>query len=113
MTASEVATIGAVVTVLVQIVKRAAPDDEGGYGIYIAGAVSFLAVLLWVLSGATFPPNRTDLWAIFSGFVSVFATASGLHAISTTSTTSPPRRRRADAAPAGDRPAARGRKLRG
>lgn len=91
MNASEVVTIGATVMVLTQIVKRAVPHD--GYSIYIAGGVSLLAVLIWVVSGINFPPARTDLWAIFSGWVSVFATAAGLHSAANVATSELAKRR--------------------
>lgn len=86
MTAAEVATIGAVVLTLTQILKKALPGE--GYGIYIAGGVSLIAVLLFVASGSVWPPDRTDIWSTFAGFVAVFATAAGLHSISTTATVS-------------------------
>lgn len=79
MTAYEVAAIGAVVMTLSQIIKRALPGE--GYGIYIAGGISLICVLAYVASAAQFPPNRTDIWALFSGWVTVFATASGLHSL--------------------------------
>lgn len=97
MTAAEVATIGATVMVLVQILKKAIPGE--GYGVYIAGGVSLVSVLLYVASGSVWPPDRTDIWATFAGFVAVFATAAGLHSISTTATVSSPRRRKPEPEP--------------
>ena len=81
MNASEVATVGAMVTVLTQILKRALPGE--GYSVYIAGAASLLVVGVWVVSGSQWPPARVDLWALFSGWLAVFATAAGIHGIST------------------------------
>lgn len=83
MTAAEVATIGAVVTTLTQIIKQTPLGAREGWGIYIAGVVSLLCVLAWVASATYWPPARTDLWALFSGWVTVFATAAGIHSIST------------------------------
>ena len=91
MSASEVATIGAVVMVLVQIIKRAVPRDD--WGVYIAGGVSFIVVLLYISSAAQFPPVRTDLWALFAGWVSVFAGAAGLHAVANVATSEAGKRR--------------------
>lgn len=84
MTAAEVATISVVVTAIVQVLKKALPGS--GYGIYLAAIVSLVAVAAWVASGVTWPPARTDLWAFFSGWASVFATAAGVYSISTTQT---------------------------
>ena len=89
MTAAEVATIGATVTVLVQILKKAIPGE--GYGIYLAGGVSLAATLVYIASGTIWPPERTDIWSMFAGFVAVFATSAGLYSISTTPTTTPAR----------------------
>lgn len=96
MTAYEVATIGATVMVLVQILKRALPGE--GYGIYIAGAVSLVCVVIYIASAAQFPPARTDIWALFTGWVSVFATASGLHAVANVPATRAERIRKVKAA---------------
>lgn len=79
MDATAVATIGGVVMVLTQIVKRALPGDWDAWGPHIAAVLALLGVCIWVYSAPTFPPQRTDTWAIFAGWVSVFATAVGLY----------------------------------
>jgi hypothetical protein len=92
MSAAEIAAIGAVVMTLTQILKRAVPGE--GYGIYLAGGTSLVCVLVYVASAAEFPPNRTDLWTLFSGWVTVFATAAGLHSVANVPTTRAERVRR-------------------
>ena len=79
MDAAAVATIGALVTTLTQIVKRSLPGDWDPYGPLIAAVLSILGVSLWVYSAPTFPPQRTDVWAIGAGWVAVFATAVGIY----------------------------------
>jgi len=79
MDATAVATIGGVVMVLTQIFKRALPGDWDAWGPHIAAILALGGVALWVYSAPTFPPQRTDTWAIFAGWVSVFATAVGLY----------------------------------
>jgi hypothetical protein len=79
MDAAAVATIGSVVMVLVQIVKRATPDRYSACGVQICAALSIVGVLLWVVSAPVFPPARTDLFTLFAGWISVFATATGLY----------------------------------
>ena len=90
MTPTDIATIGATVTVLVQIAKRALPGE--GYGVYLAGLFSLLATLLWVVSADGYPPGRVEVWSIFAGFVTVFSTAAGIYSVATMPTASPPRR---------------------
>lgn len=80
MDAQAVATVGAVVTVLTQVLKKALPGER--LGPYVAGAVSFVCVLLWVVSDASWPPKQTDIWSIFSGWVAVFATSAGIYSLS-------------------------------
>lgn len=78
MDAAAVATIGALVTTLTQITKRSLPGDFDCWGPLIAATYSLLGVLLWVVSAPSFPPLRTDIWAIGAGWVSVFSTAVGI-----------------------------------
>jgi hypothetical protein len=85
MGASEILTIATVVTLLTQIVKRTIPGDVS-YGVYISGGISLLAVLIWVASGVHWPPDRTDLWSLFSGWATVWGMAAGIHGISTSPT---------------------------
>lgn len=77
--AAAVAAIGATVTVLTQVVKRTLPGNWEVYGPIIAAGFSLAGVALWVLSAPTFPPARTDIWVIVSGWVAVFATSAGLY----------------------------------
>lgn len=79
MDASAVATIGAVVMTLTQIVKRALPGNWDACGTLIAAVLAMMGVLLWVASAPDFPPERTSIFPIFAAWVSIFATATGLY----------------------------------
>jgi hypothetical protein len=79
MDATAVATIGALVTTLSQIVKRSIPGNADAYGPLIAAVLSAGGVALWVYSAPTFPPERTDVWAIGAGWVAVFAASVGIY----------------------------------
>lgn len=79
MDAAAVATVGALTTAVVQILKRSLPGDWDCYGPLFAAVVSLLGVLLWVYSAPQFPPARTDVWPIAAGWVSVFATSVGVY----------------------------------
>jgi len=83
MTAQDVATISAMVVALVQVTKRSWPGNIDTYAPLIAVVYSALGVTLWVVSAPSgFPPARTDLWAIGSGFVSVLGAATGFYELS-------------------------------
>lgn len=73
----DIVTIGATVTLLTQVVKRSLPTDTAGP--HVVAILSFVAVMMWVLSAPEWPPNRTALWPIFTGWVSIWATASGIY----------------------------------
>lgn len=79
MDAAAVATIGALVTTLSQIVKRSLPGNWDAYGPLIAAFLSLVGVALWVYSAPTFPPARTDIWAIGAGWVAVFSSSVGIY----------------------------------
>lgn len=79
MDAAAVATIGALVTALCQVVKRTAPGNIDAYGPLIAAVLSAVGVTLWVVSAPTFPPARTDIWTIGVGWVAVFTSAVGIY----------------------------------
>lgn len=79
MDAAAVATIGALTTAVVQIIKRSLPGDWDCYGPLFAAIVSLLGVLLWVYSAPQFPPARTDVWPIAAGWVSVFTSSVGVY----------------------------------
>jgi hypothetical protein len=73
----DIVTIGATVSLLTQVVKRSIPKD--GQGPHIVALLSFVAVMMWVASSPLFPPDRTMLWSVFTGWVSIWATASGIY----------------------------------
>ena len=73
----DIVTIGATVTLLTQVVKRSLPTDAAGP--HVVALLSFVAVVMWVLSAPVFPPDRTAIWTIFTGWVSIWATASGIY----------------------------------
>lgn len=79
MDAQAVATIGASVAILTQIIKRSVPGDIDAHGPLIAAVLALLGVALWVYSAPVFPPARTDAWTIGAGWVSVFASAVGVY----------------------------------
>ena len=79
MDAAAVATIGALTTAVVQIIKRSLPGDWDCYGPLFAAIVSLLGVLLWVYSAPQFPPARTYVWPIAAGWVSVFTSSVGVY----------------------------------
>lgn len=84
ITSEDAIAIAATVTILTQIIKRILPSDGGGP--YIAGILSFIAVILWVISAPVFPPERTQIYSIFANWVSVYATSVGIYATSTMAT---------------------------
>ena len=85
MSTEELISISIVVSLVTQLIKRGIPGDIG-YGVYVSGGVSLVAVLLWVVSGNSWPPARTDLWDFFSGWATVWGMAAGIHGLSTAPT---------------------------
>lgn len=77
MTPEDIVSIGATVTLVTQIAKRGLPKD--GSGPILVALFSFVAVVLWLISGPVFPPDRTMIWSVFTGWVSIWATASGIY----------------------------------
>lgn len=77
MDSEAIVTIGATVTLLTQVVKRSLPAD--GAGPHVVALLSFVAVVLWVISAPVFPPDRTAIWTIFTGWVSIWGTAIGVY----------------------------------
>lgn len=77
MTPEDIVTIGATVTLLTQVVKRSLPTDAAGP--HVVAILSFAAVVMWVLSAPAWPPDRTALWPIFTGWVSIWVAASGIY----------------------------------
>lgn len=73
----DIVTIGATVTLLTQIVKRAMPKD--GNGPLIVALLSLIATVMWIVSAPVFPPDRTHIWTLFTGWASIWATASGIY----------------------------------
>jgi uncharacterized membrane protein len=79
MDAAAVATIGALVTALCQVVKRTVPGNIDAYGPLIAAVLAAIGVTLWVVSAPVFPPARTDIWTIGAGWVAVFTSSVGIY----------------------------------
>lgn len=72
--------IGTAVMLLVEISKTLmTPYHAKRLGPYLALAFSFAATLVYVISAPVFPPMRTDLWAIFMGWLMVLATSVGVY----------------------------------
>lgn len=77
MSHEDTIAISATVTLLTQVVKRVLPDDD--HGPLIVTMLSLLAIVLWVVSGPIFPPDRTHIWTIFTGWAVIWAEAIGLY----------------------------------
>lgn len=74
------AAIGLAVTILTEVSKTLMPSDTAKrLAPYLALVFSFLATVVYVLSMPTFPPLRTDLWALFMGWLTVYVTAVGAY----------------------------------
>lgn len=69
--------IAATVTLLTQVIKREMPGD--GYGPLIVTLLSLVAIGLWLVSGPIFPPDRTQIWTIFTGWAVIWSEAIGLY----------------------------------
>lgn len=94
MDAAVVATIAATVTALTQVIKKSVPGDLHNWGPLIAAVLAALGVALWVISAPTFPPARTDVWAIASAWVAVFFAAVGAYETAKMVTATPSLRNR-------------------
>ncbi len=77
MSQEDIVAIGAAVTAVTQIIKRSLPGD--GQGPAIVALLSFVAVVIWILSAPVFPPDRTQLWSLFTGWIAVWVAASGIY----------------------------------
>lgn len=69
--------IAATVTLLTQVIKRELPGN--GYGPLVVTLLSLLAIGLWIVSGPIFPPDRTQIWTIFTGWAVIWSEAIGLY----------------------------------
>lgn len=75
MNADAVVAVSAAVVALTQLSKWAGLRDTWGPLAVIL--LSGLGVLVWLVGGEQWPPARTDIWPIFSGWVAVTLTAAG------------------------------------
>lgn len=75
MNAENIVAVSAAVVALVQLVKWAGLPDRWGPLIVIA--FSGLGTFIWLGSSATWPPVRTDIWPLFTGWVTVTLTSAG------------------------------------
>lgn len=72
--------IGAAVMLLVQVSKTMMPKEMAKSAApYLALVFSLLATVVYVISMPMFPPSRLDIWALFMGWLMVFATATGVY----------------------------------
>lgn len=72
--------IGSAVAVMVEISKTLMPKDKAKtFGPYLVLAFSLIATTIYVLSMPQFPPMRTDLWALFMGWLTTTVTAIGTY----------------------------------
>lgn len=72
--------IGTAISLLVEISKTMMPEDKAKrLGPYLVLAYSLVATLVYVVSMPVFPPMRTDIWALFMGWLTVAATAIGVY----------------------------------
>lgn len=74
MDATAVLTVGAAVTVLTQIVKWSALPNR--FAPYVVMVLALLGVGVWAVSSGSF--DRTTLWDLFAGWISVTAAAAGV-----------------------------------
>jgi hypothetical protein len=76
MSAESIVAISAAVTALVQLTKWAGLRDQWGPVIVIL--FSGIGVAIWLASQPAWPPVRTDIWAIFAGWISVALSSAGI-----------------------------------
>jgi len=68
--------VSAAVVALVQLAKWAGLRDSWGPLAVIA--LSVAGVMVWLVSGESWPPARTDIWPIFSGIIAVTLSSAGV-----------------------------------
>lgn len=76
MSSEGIIAVSAAVVALVQLWKWAGLRDSWGPLAVIA--LSVVGVLIWLVSGDSWPPARTDIWPIFSGIVAVTLSSAGV-----------------------------------
>jgi hypothetical protein len=76
MSAEGIIAVSAAVVALVQLIKWAGLRDSWGPVAVIA--LSVVGVMVWLVSGDSWPPARTDVWPIFSGIIAVTLSAAGV-----------------------------------
>lgn len=76
MSAEAIITISAAVVALTQLAKWAKlPDRVGPLAVILLAGVG---VMVWLFSQEVWPPERTDTWNIFAGWVAVATSAAGV-----------------------------------
>jgi vacuolar-type H+-ATPase subunit I/STV1 len=75
MSSEGIVAVSAAVVALTQILKWAGLRDSWA-PLAVIG-LSVLGVLVWLVSGTSWPPTRTDVWPIFSGVIAVTLAAAG------------------------------------
>lgn len=75
MNADAIVAVSAGVVAVTQLIKWAGMKDS--FGPIVVILLSGVGVALWLYSQETWPPVRTDTWAIASGWVAVTLTAAG------------------------------------
>lgn len=74
------AVIGTLVMTSTQLLKRIIPGD--GYGPYIAAVMSFIGVIVWMLSNATVPLTDPSTWfPVLAAWVAVWQIAAGSYGV--------------------------------
>jgi hypothetical protein len=73
--ADAVVAVSAAVVALTQLAKWAKLPEQ--YGPIAVIVISGFGVLVWLAGADQWPPARTDIWPIFSGWVAVTLTAAG------------------------------------
>jgi hypothetical protein len=76
MSSEGAVAVSAAVVALVQLAKWAGMRDSYGPGAVIV--VSMLGVLMWLVSGESWPPGRVDIWPIFTGIINVTLASAGV-----------------------------------
>jgi peptidoglycan/LPS O-acetylase OafA/YrhL len=74
--ADAVVAVSAAVVALTQLSKWAGLRDS--YGPIAVILISGVGVLVWLVGGEQWPPARTDIWPIFSGWIAVTLSAAGV-----------------------------------
>ena len=87
--------VSAAVVALVQLLKWAGLRDS--YGPLVVILLSGVGVGVWLVSGESWPPMRTDIWPIVTVWIAVTLAAAGVFgftratAAAVTSVTEPPK----------------------